>query len=160
MCRAVLGVGLSVVALQVPAQVPDEVREQLVRTGVATGRGHIYASASGPLRGSPEASEQLYATRAMRSVAASLCGFEPGPGRSLEAGVTGFTMVATTLRGREVEVVVRAPVQKPECRVVAVPLQDPAVPSHPPAAEATARPLGPALSRSNEMTVRIFGGEY
>lgn len=152
------------------AQVPDEVREQLARGGVASVRGHVYASASGPLRGTREASEDLYATRAMRLVAASLCGFEPAPGRALEAGITGFTMVASTLRAREVEVVMRAPVQKPACRVVPVPVAAPASPPAaatpapanllPPAADAATRLLEPGYIRSNDMTVRIFGGEY
>ncbi len=178
---AVLVLGLGVQALQAPlarAQVPQEVRELLARSGVATGGGHVYARVSGPLRGTREASEDLYATRAMRAVAASLCGFEPGPGRALEAGVAGFTLVASSLRGREVEVVMRAPVQKPVCRVVTAPLPVPALaapavpaapapapapviePSQPQAAEAATRLIEPSYIRSSDMTVRIFGGDY
>jgi len=147
--------GLAQAAL---AQVPDDVREQLARGGVATSRGQVYASASGPLRGTRESSEELYATRAMRVLAMSLCGFEPAPGRSLEAGISGFTLVSAILRGREVEVVMRAPVQKPVCRVIPAAV----VPAAPlaPAGDAATRLLEPGYTRSKDMTVRIFGGEY
>ncbi len=149
---AVRALTLAVLAQQAWAQVPDEVQARLGRNSAVTTSSWVYASATGPLRGSREVSEDLQATRAMREVAHALCNFEPALGKSLEAGITGFTMMSSVVRGREVEVVMRAPMQKPICRVVAVPLSA--------AAPAPALTAEPAYIRSNDMTIRIFGVEY
>ncbi len=161
--RALTLVVLAALAQQAWAQVPDEVRARLGHNSVVMTSLWVYASASGPLRGSREVSEDMQATRAMREVARALCNFELVPGKSLEAGITGFTMMSSVVRGREVEVVMRAPMQKPICRVVAVPLSA-AAPAPALASELARNPttqlLEPAYIRSSDMTIRIFGVEY
>jgi hypothetical protein len=99
------------------AQIPNNVRDRLARDGVVVTDAWIFASASGPIRGSLEGYEQFQATRAMSAIARSLCKFEPRPGRRLEAGVTGFSMVSSIQRGSDLEIIMRAPVQSPLCKV-------------------------------------------
>lgn len=164
---------LAMLAQPAWTQVPDEVRARLGRNSAVTTSSWVYASATGPLRGSREVSEDLQATRAMREAARALCNFDPAPGKSLEAGITGFTMMSSVVRGREVEVVMRAPMQKPICRVVVAPLSAaataPALAAAPPrlaspteraAGDPSTQLLKPAYIRSSDMTIRIFGVEY
>lgn len=132
----------------------------------------MYASAVGSVRGTRESSEELLATRAMRSLAHALCAFQPSAGRVLETSISGMTMVFSSLRGKEIEVVMKAPVQQPDCKVrtvvVAAPLavQPVVIPEQ----EKTIKPevspksdvelLRPDYTRSKNITVRVLSGEY
>jgi len=140
------------------AQVPDEVREALQRSSVATLRDQVWAMAAGPQRGTPAASEEFYATVALRAMAMHLCGLEPAPGRALEAAIESWRRVAVTQRGRDFEVVLQAPLQKPTCRVTLVPVV-PAPALLPPAAPAPAAASSETPARPSDITVRTYGIE-
>lgn len=151
------------------AQVPDDVRARLGRDGVISTEAWIFASATGPIRGTRETDEHRQATRAMAAIARSLCRFEPTPGKRLQAGVTGYTMASSIQRGSDIEVVMRAPVQAAVCRVetvetktdLAVTGANTLMPS-----ERTAEPdastqiLRPEYIREKNMTIRILNREY
>lgn len=151
------------------AQVPQDVREKLTPRDVIIRADYIYAMSAGAIRGSIETSEQLQVTRAMRSIAHTLCDFQPLVGKRLETGIVGVTLVASTTRGKEIEVVIRAPIQKPVCKVLlTTPPSDLPGPevgvthafSQRPTEEAQTRLTEPGYSRSQDIVIRIFGGEY
>lgn len=161
---------LSVLSPPVVAQVPDEVRVRLGRDGVATTDQWFFASATGTIRGTRDAEEDRQAARAMQAIARAMCRFEPAPGKRLEAGITGFAMASSIQRGREVEVIMRAPVQNPVCRIqvaeatpaTAAPKADARL--QPPESldekDQSTRVLQPAYIREKNMTIRVYGGEY
>lgn len=150
------------------AQVPDDVRGRLGRDGVVTTDAWVFASATGTLRGTREGEEQRQATRAMSLIARSLCRFEPGPGRRLEAGVTGFAMVSSIQRGRDVEVIMKAPLQSPSCKVTVIEIKQeaPATPSNLAPKESVPEPdssvqiATPGYIREKNMTIRVLNAEY
>jgi hypothetical protein len=150
------------------AQVPDDVREQLGRDGVVIKDAWIFASVSGPMRGSRESDEQRQATRAMSAIARSLCKFEPGPSRRLEADVSGFVMVSSIQRGPDLEVTIKAPVQHPSCKVMVITIkpEKPAAPSnlaHKEQAlefDSSVQVAAPSFIREKNMTVRVINREY
>lgn len=152
-------------ACSVQAQIPPEVRERLLDQGVVAIGKHVYAKAYGVLRGSHESSEALYVTRAMRDMAHHLCKFVLVPGKRLETQLEGVTLVASTVTGKELEVVVRAPVQTPSCKVVLV---ETALPLSPPSSHSNlqrvedqqTRLMDSGYTRSKDIVIRIFGGEY
>jgi hypothetical protein len=166
--KAHWGVLLLGVLPAVFAQVPDDVRERLGRDGVVMTDAWVFASASGPMRGSREGDEQRQATRAMSAIARSLCKFEPGPGRRLEAGVTGFAMVSSIQRGRDLEVIMRAPVQSPSCKVTIMEIkpETPPAPSNlmpkeqVPESDSSVQIAPPGYIREKNMTIRVLNREY
>jgi hypothetical protein len=166
--KAGLGLLLLGVLPAVFAQVPEDVKDRLGRDGVVITSNWIFASASGPIRGSREVDEQRHATKAMSAIARSLCKFEPGPGRRLEAGITGFAMVSAIQRGRDLEVVMRAPVQSPSCKVTVIEIkpETPASPSNlAPKDEAqdsdsSVQIAPPGYIREKNMTIRMLNREY
>lgn len=162
----VLLLGLGPIVL---AQVPDDVRARLGRDGVISTEAWIFASATGPIRGTRETDEHRQATRAMATIARSLCRFEPAPGRRLQAGVTGYTMVSSIQRGSEIEVVMRAPMQVASCRVEAIeikPAVAAAVGKNLVPDERRVEPdestqiLRPVYMREKNMTIRILNRDY
>jgi hypothetical protein len=169
--------GLSTVAFPLAAQVSTEIRERLGSNGVTKAGEWIYASASGLQRGTREGTEEFLATKAMRSIAHTLCNFEPNPSARLEAEVSGFSLVSSEMRGQEILVTMRAPNQNPSCRVVpaspridAVPRRTdespgaiPPKPSRPEQIDETEKStilVEPGHIKSKDTTIRIFGGEY
>ncbi|MFM8546308.1 MAG: hypothetical protein ACKODB_01580 [Betaproteobacteria bacterium] len=167
-----IGWGLVIFGLGTTAfgQVPDEVRARLGRDGVVITESWVFASATGAMRGSREADEHRQATRAMAAIARSLCKFEPAPGKRLEAGVSGYTMVSSIQRGREMEVVMRAPTQTAVCRVQVIEIKpevaeasgNSLLPNERPAAEpdAATQLLRPDYIREKNMTIRVLNREY
>jgi len=147
------------------AQVPADVRESLSSRQVVTSGRYVYATAEGPLRGTREASEELLVTRAMRGLVHQLCEFDLSPGKRLEASLSGVSLVASTTKGKAMEVVIRVPVQKPSCKVIVV---DSAIAAPTPATklEATCnedtqiRLTESKYTRSQDIVIRIFSGEY
>lgn len=164
-CCAVLLLG---VLPTVFAQVPDDVRDRIGRDGVVMTDAWVFASATGAMRGSREGEEQRQATRAMSAIARSLCKFEPGPGRRLEAGVTGFSMVSSIQRGRDLEVIMRAPLQSPSCKVTVIEIKPeaPAAPSNLAPKEqglesdSSVQIAPPGYVREKNMTIRVLNREY
>lgn len=165
----VLAAGLFGAAVM--AQVPEDVRNRLAKDAVVSTDTWYFASASGTIRGTRETEEDRLATRAMQALARAMCQFEPSTGKRLEASIRGFSMVSSTLRGRELEVIMRAPLQAPVCRVLSVessPLAaqqinnaaQSSVPETASQRDITTRILEPAYIREKNMTIRIFGGEY
>ena len=160
---------LSVMALAftttVSAQLPPDVRDRLAERSVVATGSFVYAKAAGSLRGTREASESFYATLATRNMAHFLCDVAVTPGKRLEAKLEGLSLVSSTGVGQELEVVVRAPAQKPSCKVVVV-----AVPPVPPApqqwsqgqrADEKPKPQAePNSLRQNDIVIRNFGGEH
>ena len=149
----------------VSAQLPPDVRDRLAERSVVATGSFVYAKAAGSLRGTREASESFYATVATRNMAHFLCDVAVTPGKRLEAKLEGLSLVSSTGVGQELEVVVRAPAQKPSCKVVVV-----AVAPAPPAAQNLSqgqrvdekpKPLAePNSLRQNDIVIRNFGGEY
>lgn len=166
--KACWGVFLLGVLPAVFAQVPDDVRYRLSRDGVVITDAWIFASASGPMRGSLEGDEQRQATRAMSAIARSLCKFEPGPGRRLDAGVTGFAMVSSIQRARDLEVIMRAPIQSPSCKVTVIEIKPEAptafshlVPKEQvPESDSSVQVAAPGYIRDKNMTIRVLNREY
>jgi hypothetical protein len=161
--RSLLTVGLACVALSSPAQVPEDVRGNLGRNATVIAGSFIYAGATGTIRGTRETTEDIQATRAIRLLAHALCDVAPAAGQVLETSITGLVLVSSTMRAREVEVVMRAPVQKPECKVLtaiqASPITGTGVPeSRSPNVDL--RLTNPGYARSKDITVRILGAEY
>jgi len=149
----------------VHAQVPADVREKLQAGEVVTRDARVYAMAKGPLRGTPEGSESWLVTRAMRLLGNKLCAFEAMPGQRLEVGIQGVTLVAAETQGKEMTVVVQAPVQKPSCKVTLVATEQRLpVGSAPPEAsrieEMQTRLVDPSFQRAKDIVIRNFGGEY
>jgi hypothetical protein len=149
----------------VHAQVPADVREQLKAGEVVMRNAQVYAMASGALRGTREGSESWLVTRAMRHLGNKLCAFEAMPGRQLEVGIQGVTLVASETRGKEMTVVIQAPVQKPSCKVTVVATEPRLlVGSTPPEAssieETQIRLVEPSFLRAKDIFIRSFGGEY
>lgn len=143
----------------VQAQVNPDLREQLLTSEVVVSDSLVYAMASGTQRGTLEGSQEWLVTRAMRSMAHKLCGFVPTPGRRLEAGLQGVTLMSAEVRGSEMVVLIRAPVQKPACKVTLLePVQTPAAP--PRLAETPPRTVGPGEPRSSDIVIRKYGSEY
>ncbi len=151
----------AVLACSAPAltQLSDPQRDRLAAGEVVPHEGHLYAMATGSVRGTREGTEQMLITRAMRSIAHQLCDFEASPNRRLEARLTGVTLVSSTAQGRDLEVVVQAPPQKPNCRIVAV---EPAPPPRPATAPEEARSPGTGAGEkgAQDIQVRSFGGEH
>lgn len=155
----------------VNAQLSPDVRERLAERSVVAKGSFVYAKAAGSLRGTREASESFYATVATRNMAHFLCDVAVAPGKRLEAKLEGLSLVSSTGAGQELEVVVRAPVQKPSCKVVVVEVA-PAPPAPPaplaanplpqaPRAEENPKPLAePNSVRHKDIVIRNFGGEY
>ena len=152
----------------VNAQLPPDVRDRLAERSVVAKGSFVYAKAAGNLRGTREASESFYATVATRNMAHFLCDVAVVPGRRLEAKLEGLSLVSSTGAGQELEVVVRAPAQKPSCKVVLVEVA-PAPPAplaanplpQGPRAEENPKPLAePNSVRHKDIVIRNFGGEY
>ena len=147
------------------AQVPADVRESLSSRQVVTSGRYVYATAEGPLRGTREASEELLVTRAMRGLAHQLCEFDLSPGKRLEASLSGVSLVASTTKGKAMEVVIRVPVQKPSCKVIVADSAN-AAPAPATKLEATRnedmqiRLTESKYTRSQDIVIRIFSGEY
>jgi hypothetical protein len=99
------------------AQISASQRERLMAGEVVMDGGMAYAMASGVLRGSLETTKELLATRAMGRLANRLCGFDPRSGVSLDASMDGLTWASVEVRGAEVVVIMKAPVQTPLCKV-------------------------------------------
>ena len=150
------------------SQVPDEVRSRLSRDGVVSTESWIFAIANGPLRGTRLGDEDRQATRAMSAIAQSLCKFESGPGRRLVADVNGFTMVSSVQRSQELEVIMRAPLQTPSCRVemveinqkVLAPNNNPVVIERVVDESPFVKILQPDYKREKNITTRILNREY
>jgi hypothetical protein len=171
-----LALGLAFVAFPIKAQVPADVRERLGSNGITKAGQWIYGSASGTQRGTREGTEDLLATKAMRLIAHSLCNFEPNPNTKLEVAVSGFTMVSSEARGQDLVVTMRAPLQNPSCRVVSLPSRKVAGSTIAPennitdttfpykdeqaTVERATVLVEPSYSRSKDITIRVFGGEY
>ncbi len=172
--RLALKVALGLVTLAlgpvVLGQVPDEVRARLGRDSVISTETWVFASATGPMRGSRETDEHRQAARAMAAIARSLCKFEPGPGKRLEAGVSGYSMVSSIQRGREIEVVMRAPLQKASCRVEVIETKPEVAAASGNSLltneRSTAEPDGstqvlrPDYTREKNMTIRMLNRDY
>ena len=160
----------------VNAQLSPDVRDRLAERSVVAKGSFVYAKAAGSLRGTREASESFYATVATRNMAHYLCDVAVTPGRRLEAKLEGLSLVSSTGAGQVLEVVVRAPAQKPSCKVVVVEVATaPSVPlapssqSMPPAinplqvqrVEESPKPLAePSSVRHKDIVIRNFGSEY
>lgn len=149
----------------VSAQLPPDVRDRLAERSVVATGSFVYAKAAGSLRGTREASESFYATLATRNMAHFLCDVAVTPGKRLEAKLEGLSLVSSTGVGQELEVVVRAPAQKPSCKVVVVAVP-PAFPapqqlSQGQRADEKPKPLvEPNSLRQNDIVIRNFGGEH
>jgi hypothetical protein len=152
----------------VNAQLPPDVRDRLAERSVVAKGSFVYAKAAGSLRGTREASESFYATVATRNMAHFLCDVAVSPGKRLEAKLEGLSLVSSTGAGPELEVVVRAPAQKPSCKVVVMELAT-ALPPPPaanplpqgPRTEDNPKPLAESNSaRQKDIVIRNFGGEY
>ncbi len=149
------------------AQVPEDVREALQRSSAATVRGQVWARAAGPMRAMSDVSEEFYVTVALRAMSIHLCGLAPAPGQALLAAIEGWRRVAVKAHGRNLEVVLQAPLQKPTCQVVQQPAATVSGPLDPPASVPGASPgtgAAAALStdppaRASDITVRIYGLE-
>ena len=147
------------------AQLPFEVKDKLMAGEVVIRDAQMYAMASGTQRGTPEASQEWLMTRAMRTIANKLCAFEADTGRRLEADLKGVTLVSSETRVNEMLVIIKAPVQKPFCKVTVVepnPVR-PVIPvptEFPRAAEMSPRLTEPSLPRAPDIVIRKFGGEY
>lgn len=152
-------------AFPLNAQVPPDVRESLSSQQVVTSGRYVYATAEGPVRGTREASEELLVTRAMRGLVHKLCEFDLSPGKRLEGSLSGVNLVASTIKGKAMEVVIRVPVQKPSCKVIAV---DAAIASSTQTTKSEAirnedaqiRLIESKYTRSQDIVIRIFSGEY
>lgn len=148
------------------SQVEPQIREKLTLHAAVIVEGQVYAMAAGPVRGTRESSEDFLVTRAMRLMANKLCEFEALPGKRLEAGITGVTLLSSISRGKDIEVVIRAPFQKPACKVTVVdPVQTLApVPVSPDPSsridQGPTRLVEPSYIRSQGIVIRSFGGEY
>ena len=143
----------------VQAQVDAEMRAQLLVSEVVIRDLQIYAAASGSFGGTFDGTRELLVTRAMRSMAHKLCGFAPTPGRRLEVGLQGVTLLTTETDARKMTVVIRAPVQSPPCRVTVLePTQAPAEASRSADSQPKSVDLGNPGTR--DIVVRKFGGEY
>ena len=170
MIRTLIGIAFAVFVLPSNAQVPVDVRGRLGSNDVIKAAPWVYASSSGPMRGTRESTEDYLATRAMRAIAHSLCNVERSPSVRLEAEVRGFTMVATESSGRDVIVIMRAPLQRPSCHMTPVApketsakmaiAESPARTSEPIKEEESIVLVAPGYSRSKDITIRVFGGEY
>jgi hypothetical protein len=147
------------------AQVPADVRERLLIGEVVVRDAWLYAMATGPLRGSREGSESWLVTRAMRHLGNKLCSFEAVPGRRLEVGIKGVTLVASEIQGKEMTVVIQAPVQKPSCKVTVMASEQSSPGSPSPTEvgrieEMQIRLVDPSFQRAKDIVIRNFGGEY
>ncbi len=161
---------LAVFSGAINAQVSDDVLARLAREGVVRDGASYFARATGLIRGTQEVEEHRLVTRAMLMLARVLCGFEPSSGTRLDADISGFTMVSSIQRGREIEVVVRAPLQTPTCRVSAdagsagasSPASTPSTAStdRPAQRDAGAQAREPAHIRDENITIRVLGSEY
>jgi hypothetical protein len=141
------------------AQVDAQMREQLLVNEVVIRDFQIYAMASGPFGGTFDGSRELLVTRAMRSMAHKLCGFVPTPGRRLEVGLQGVTLLSTETDSRRMAVVIRAPVQNPACKVIVLePTQAPAEASRSSDSQPQTVDLG--KPRSTDIVTRKMVGEY
>ena len=140
-------------------------RESLSSRQVVTSGRYVYAAAEGPLRGTREASEELLVTRAMRGLVHQLCEFDLSQDKRLEASLSGVSLVASTTKGKAMEVVIRVPVQKPSCKVIVVDSAN-AAPAPATKSEATRnedmqiRLTESKYTRSQDIVIRIFSGEY
>jgi len=162
---------LAVSAAAAGAPLSEDLQSRLAREGVVRDGTAYFARATGTLRGTFEVEQDRLATRAMLMLARVMCGFEPSLGKRLEANISGLSVVSSVQRGREVEVVLRAPVQTPACRVISA---EPPGPASSPLAttpivsavrqsltrEAGARTGEPVLLRHQNITVRVFNHEY
>ena len=152
-------------AFFVNAQVPPDVRESLSSRQVVTSGSYVYATADGPVRGTRETSEEFLVTRAMRRLVHKLCEFDPSPYKRLEGSLSGVNLVSSTITGKAMEVVIRVPVQKPSCKVIAL---DAALASSTQATKLEVIPnedtqirlIESKYTRSQDIVVRIFSGEY
>ena len=162
---------LAVCAGAAGSPLTDDLQARLSREGVVRDGATYFARATGTLRGSFDVEQDRLATRAMLMLARVMCGFEPSPGKRLEADISGFAMVSSVQRGREIDVVLRAPVQTPACRVVSTEVAAPAaspsatapiVSAADPSVtrDAGTRTREPHLVRDKNITVRVFGNEY
>lgn len=147
----------------VRAQVPSELREKLLAGEVVTRGAHVFAMATGNQRGTREGSEELLVARAMGSIANKLCAFEAKPGLRLESSFQGGTLVYSEIRGNEISVVIKVPLQKPSCRVVEVVQPLPVVPLPPESARTEitqTRQAQPSEPQTKDIVIRKFDGEY
>jgi len=141
------------------AQVDAEIREQLLVSEVVIRDLQIYAMASGPFGGTFDGSKELLVTRAMRSMANKLCGFAPTPGRRLEVGLQGVTLLSAETDARRMAVVIRAPVQNPPCKVTVLePTQAPMEASR--SSERQPQSVDLGKPQPTDIVIRKFGGEY
>ncbi len=141
------------------SQVTAELREQLLAGQVVIRDAQVYAMASGAQRGTLESTQDWLVTRAMRSMAHKLCAFEPVPGQRLDVSLQGVTLVSAETRAQEMVVVIRAPVQKPSCKVtVAQPVQPPSL--APRSSDSQPRAADTVEPRMSDIVIRKFGGEY
>jgi len=152
-------------AFSLNAQVTPDLLESLSSRQVVTSGSYVYTMAEGPMRGTREASEELLVTRAMRGLVHKLCEFDPSPNKRLEGSLSGVNLVSTTIKGKLMEVVIRVPIQKPSCKVIAIdaaiapPTQASkleAIPNE----EAQIRLIDSKYTRSQDIVIRIFSGEY
>lgn len=153
------------------AQLPDHLQPRFTGEGVVRDGTVYFAKATGTLVGTREIEESRLATRAMRMLLQEMCPRERAAGGRLEAEISGLAMASSILRGRELEVVLRAPVQTPTCRDVradvAAPgtslsgnIPNPSWSTHPAKRDAGGLPLDPLRARERDITIRIFGSEY
>ena len=94
-----------------------------------------------------------------------LCEFDLSQDKRLEASLSGVSLVASTIKGKAMEVVIRVPVQKPSCKVIVVNSAI-AAPAQATKSEATRhedtqiRLTESKYTRSQDIVIRIFSGEY
>lgn len=162
--RILFAIGLACTS-SVHAQIPLEVLERLSERGVVVTGQHVYAKASGNIRGTRESSEAFYVTRATRNMANYFCDFAVAPGKRLAVELEGVTLVMSTEVGKVLDVVIRAPVQKPSCKVTLV---DAVMPSLSPpknleikrADESLTSVTESGSTRTKDIVIRNFGGEH
>ena len=153
------------------AQIADDLKRNLVQKGVVFQDGFVYALSRGSIRGSNEVAEQVLITVAMRNMAYSLCSLQYASGSSLETSIKGTTLIWSAASSEGMEVIIRAPLQKPQCRIVIadnavakspLPTQEPAsgIVSDAVKADSSVKLIDSGFERSNGITVRVFGGEY
>ena len=164
--------GLSIIALSFSAnaQVPSDVRSRLSVEFVVLDERHVYARGTAALRGTSETAEQQAVMDALRKIVSKLCKYEPRPDRRLEAAVIGASLIDSNRVERKLEVVVRAPLQNPRCKVVELfrSTERKNQESEKSSVDSDSKPdgtpqtklLDSSYQRSGDITTRVLGGEY